>query len=823
MAAVSLTVHLSAMASVYPGIALTPPVYCVHGDVTLLVITTTVPGANSMWHHDGNHNLIWWKIVLHLFIDWSQPRCALPQCNPSVRGTQPHAWGLQSRKFHTLTKMLQTWAEHWNNHKIALQGHRATPLQMWMESQLLHGAQGLEHLASDDPALHHSSLPVFPTWASTDDMLRNLQARQRVQIGVQEGSVVLSRHSYARLADSTIQFGFSQLYRKVIGLHLDICQCILISPPTGEGVYFCFSVDYAIGGRVHLRATLEGFHAAAALLLTWRTCTDAKLKPLYELPRLSDFIPWDDSSAIRGPGMWQPLQFAQFREACLPIIRAAEDGTWDESHKNLILTNAHYLHMFLEHVQALPLVFERLCLCMAEMQHLALELQAIMDYILVYRPRMAGLAERPNEEGTGGAESLVRIDSVEPIQELHHLNVPSSSCQLAIRSIHVGAATDEEKYKAIERFTRLHLNAPNPFNLVQPQKAVEPEPAPLIADQVRYCPYKHPDLSRQGKQKSTSLLPTGAVKKFDMVHYPLLLLLVDTWLHGLLSVNADKSCPPCAAFGYALPRPNLFVTIKSAEKLNLMITSWLRLRQGLLARLQVHFSPEVKNHQMWQTILQMDWLHPQTGASGTRGEQSRRDQVIAFLDGCHAELTVDTTLSTEGCWGHKTSSALGNDDVWEILWELAETNFRLEFSALDQKLFQKTDAQHCKLVGQCFPYGQWNLLHCVDLGSMNWGLVHSNWMQHAPYVFSMCRCMQDWRGCPPLLSSDKSKYSEADVVQIEKDMASFYCETFFMTFGQAPILPRRLPRTPLVPFIPEARKLYFAQESGYILDVMKWE
>ncbi|KAK0455311.1 uncharacterized protein EV420DRAFT_1644950 [Desarmillaria tabescens] len=532
-----------------------------------------------------------------------------------------------------------------------------------------------------------------------------------------------------------------------------------------------------------------------------------------------------------------------------------KDGSWDESHNKLILTNAHYLCMFLEHVQALPLVFERLCLCVAETQRLALELQAIMDYILVYRPRMTGLAERPSEEGTGGSESLVgaftmnptvaqefcragipvwfihplnmagkvRIDSVEPIQEPHHLNIPSSSCRLVIRSIHVGAATDEEKYKAIERFTRSHLNAPNPFNLALPQNAVEPEPAPSTADQARYRPYKRPELSRRGKQKPASMLLTGTVKKFDVVQHPLLPPLVDTWLHGLLSVNADKSCPPCAAFGYALPRPDLFVTVKSAEKLTLMITSWLRLRQGLLARLQVHFSPEVKNHQMWRTILQMDWLHPQTGASGARGEQSRRDQVIAFLNGCHAELTVDTTLSTEGCWGHKSSSALGNDDVREILWELAETNFRLEFSALDQKLSLKTDAHHCKLVGECFPYGQWNLLHCIDLGSVNWGLVHSNWMQRAPYVFSMRRCMQDWRGCPTSLSSDKSKYSEADVVQIEKDMASFYCETFFMTFGRVPILPRRLPRTPLVPFIPEARKLYFAQESGYILDVTKWE
>ncbi len=45
----------------------------------------------------------------------------------------------------------QKWANHWNNHKLSLHGHSASPLQIWMESQLLHGACGLEHLMPDDP------------------------------------------------------------------------------------------------------------------------------------------------------------------------------------------------------------------------------------------------------------------------------------------------------------------------------------------------------------------------------------------------------------------------------------------------------------------------------------------------------------------------------------------------------------------------------------------------------------------------------------------------------------------------------------------------
>ncbi|SJL14445.1 uncharacterized protein ARMOST_17902 [Armillaria ostoyae] len=31
--------------------------------------TYTSPGANSIWHHDGNHRLIRWKMLLHIFVD----------------------------------------------------------------------------------------------------------------------------------------------------------------------------------------------------------------------------------------------------------------------------------------------------------------------------------------------------------------------------------------------------------------------------------------------------------------------------------------------------------------------------------------------------------------------------------------------------------------------------------------------------------------------------------------------------------------------------------------------------------------------------------
>ncbi len=92
-----------------------------------------------------------------------------------------HIWLLHSLFLHRINDDAQTWAEHWNNHKIALLGRRASPLQMWMESQLLNGARGLEHLAADDPRIT-APLTTVQNMGLNKEMLGRLRARERVHI-----------------------------------------------------------------------------------------------------------------------------------------------------------------------------------------------------------------------------------------------------------------------------------------------------------------------------------------------------------------------------------------------------------------------------------------------------------------------------------------------------------------------------------------------------------------------------------------------------------------------------------------------------------------
>ncbi|KAK0188579.1 hypothetical protein F5146DRAFT_1002651 [Armillaria mellea] len=63
-----------------------------------------------------------------------------------------HIWLLQRLFLAKIDEHAQLWMAEWNNHKIPLEGkHPESPYNMWIESQLMDGMQGLEHVAPTDP------------------------------------------------------------------------------------------------------------------------------------------------------------------------------------------------------------------------------------------------------------------------------------------------------------------------------------------------------------------------------------------------------------------------------------------------------------------------------------------------------------------------------------------------------------------------------------------------------------------------------------------------------------------------------------------------
>lgn len=88
-----------------------------------------------------------------------------------------HIWLLQRLFLAKIDEHAQLWVAKWNNHKIPLEGkHPESPYNMWIESQLMDGMRGLEHVVPTDP---HRVDPfgAMPNMGVNHDILTLLQQR----------------------------------------------------------------------------------------------------------------------------------------------------------------------------------------------------------------------------------------------------------------------------------------------------------------------------------------------------------------------------------------------------------------------------------------------------------------------------------------------------------------------------------------------------------------------------------------------------------------------------------------------------------------------
>lgn len=114
----------------------------------------------------------------------------------------------------------------------------------------------------------------------------------------------------------------------------------------------------------------------------------------------------------------------------------------------------------------------------------------------------------------------------------------------------------------------------------------------------------------------------------------------------------------------------------------------------------------------------------------------------------------------------------------------------------------------------------------ADIGSANMGLAHPNWFDHAPYLCSLRRLMQTWAGSKPeIIANNQSSWlwTELEMLQLEKVMSEYYIDTFFLHFGQPPVLPRYLPHNPVTSFIPTPRIRGQTSMPNVHADISKWE
>ncbi len=194
-------------------------------------------------------------------------------------------------------------------------------------------------------------------------------------------------------------------------------------------------------------------------------------RPLYGLPSRVHFEELDGSSLILGPGLWDKQELEKLKTCCQLLLDVARGPNLPVTP--FLSEKRRLLPMFLEWLEALPLTFEHLHLCVVETQRLALELRVYLDYYLLYHPHI----DSPNvvpplalksdlasafTTSTTVAQELFKAGI--PVWLLHSLSVLPATridravkvtpctecvdlqpCPLCLREVYVGAATDKKK------------------------------------------------------------------------------------------------------------------------------------------------------------------------------------------------------------------------------------------------------------------------------------------------------------------------------------------------------------------------------------------
>ncbi|KAK0481143.1 hypothetical protein EDD18DRAFT_1363245 [Armillaria luteobubalina] len=634
---------------------------------------------------------------------------------------------------------------------------------------------------------------------------------------------------------------------------------LLFDPPLGVNREMWMRNDYRYGEDDPL-SWPQPYCASrpylSCLRLCERTQSDPDL-PLFQLPIRADFLELDTSSLIRGPGLWAADCRSAFEHRCRVILgRSMNFARGDDASTagaNQLEQLKVYAGMFLERLKALPMTFPRLCLCVAETQRLVLEVEAISTFFSTIRPRFAACVTTPTPKADmdlvgcfttdiGVAQQLHRagvpVWLLRPLDDVAHTRIDKvvemstasgrvhlGTCPLRLPSVYVGSGGDEAKYNAFDHFTRSHLGPPRVFVWTSGQLRSEPSRTrgkQNISAQGVFSPYNQANRSRKGHLKP------GPANQFEMITHALLPEIRPPWRDALLGVNVDKGRVNVPAAPFAFPRPDLFVTISDSAKRMSVLSTWLRLRPGLLAMQTSSYCTGKFSHQMWRAILSYDWVGKSDVHDRVRGKEThRRDLVATILVGCLDEMSIQEGVSVDATWRGKSMPHLDVPDVHEILWELSELGFRLEFLSVDShlRIIENDSAlrKHKRHLGHCFPQGRYDRCWIVELGEAHRGLAESSWMRRAPYVCSLRRVMSTWRNSPQSVRDEKGRYTEEMLTSLQRDMALFYSESFYLAFGQAPTLPRVLCHVPDMDAEYPERAVSLTKSAGYYHDVTEWE
>ncbi|KAJ7076149.1 hypothetical protein B0H15DRAFT_864487 [Mycena belliarum] len=499
--------------------------------------------------------------------------------------------------------------------------------------------------------------------------------------------------------------------------------------------------------------------------------------------------------------------------------------------------------MWIEQLQALPTTYTKMLFAVTSLQRTFLELDALYKYMSVYKERMNNYLAQDVNADLGqfvGAFTTVPTvaqqfwaaglpfwfireyevfdsENILSVVPLSHPNFdlpdPDAHGEGAPPSLYTGNST-MEKIEAIHRaaqqtpwytdpfetgFTRTPSQPRDPASgstsraialSAAPISAPIPSSSHAVAQSGKDRRYKPYPAQPTAKVPAKAKAPNNAAKverdKFARLAVAEMPPYIVSMANALASV--DRSVVPytsnAADRRYVLPEPALLVN-STSERRRRFLHHWTLLADGFIYMLTQR-QPLLLSGQEWRDIL--EGLMNERGPPGSR--RNRRSSKLE--EHIRPALEASNVTSLEGFpvpldqLRHFTLK-----ETHEIVWQVAETGFRLEFCALDRRA---SGQERVDDVRGCFA-GHMLVGAPLHLGKQGW--ASGSLEERHRYVGRTACLMLDWTSktaCPDVIRRVKehSRWSLDRMQELETAVCGYYTQSFWEYFGRAAVLPMRL-------------------------------
>ncbi|KAJ7715623.1 hypothetical protein B0H16DRAFT_1741780 [Mycena metata] len=568
-------------------------------------------------------------------------------------------------------------------------------------------------------------------------------------------------------------------------------------------------------------------------------------------PTHTHFIsPASGQTLTRGLGKLSSARFSVLSDLSNDLLQKSDDYL-KSSDLPLALVKelAESLRRGLSRLSSIPATFERMVLGVTNVQRTYLELEGLLLYMTVYKPRMENLdcEGGPPDTDTVGvftadptvAEKFHRARLpfwfIRPIAAFHRVNIlrvvqPLDPVGLIELEVVEGFAPITVGLTLQERIFGLHRGTDtlpwykDPFAPGDTAKPLSSKRGVISAVAGGSSLHRGTDTtstnslassdaakslvvrSKQGpsggstnKGKSRNdpydrqgrKLPNPNAQqernKYEVFQSPYMAPSIPGWAAALAAVDRSQT-PTCGSDPrniYVLPEPALLVS--SEARLQTYLHHYQLMRDALMFRMG-----NAEDHHTALTVSEWrDVLQGKLTKQGKRGS-------LAEMRTATIERVLGPALRECGIYGlhgipvpadgvPPTTRTRGQ----ELTWEVAEMNFRFELCSLDTLASGLSRLEKCM---KCFP----GPLIGPDLSEGRKGFAAIASSEHLPYLLSLAHLMRDWSYPPRPESVEVGEVNETtswgpdQITDFERQVAGYYAQAFYHFFGRAAVIPMRL-------------------------------